>query len=357
MKKPQLWIMSLTVALAAAACTRAGTEQQAREAASEVKQAAARAGETLADGWLTAKVQGKYFADKDIKARYIDVGTRDGVVTVKGYVENDTLRQRALDIARKTEGVKQVTDELLIGYSPRDAFAAAPASSPVATSGADETANRPAERPVADDAMITSLIQAKYYLDPSVKTRNVDVSTHAGVVTLRGQVASDDERAQALLLARTTEGVQRVEDSLTIDASLGQPPSPLRGSGAPGPTPPQGSSEPPASPGLGDARPAVPNATTQPPQTPRSGAASAPAASAPARSGDTAVASALETKIAGDAQLKGADIQVSARDGIVMLQGTVPNQAAKQRAVTMARQTAGVVQVVDRLTVASRKVQ
>lgn len=357
MNKPQLWIVALIVALAAAACNRTETQQQAREAASEVKQAAARAGETLADGWLTAKVQGKYFADKDIKARYIDVGTRDGVVTVKGYVENDTLRQKALGIARNTEGVKQVNDELLIGYSPREAFAATPAPSPVATSGADEAANRAAERPVADDAMITSLIQAKYYLDPSVKTRNVDVSTHAGVVTLRGQVASDNERAQALLLARTTEGVQRVEDSLTIDASLGQSPSPLPGSGEPAASTPLRSGEPSASPGLGDARPALPNAATPPPATPRSGAASAPAGSAPARSGDTSVAGALEAKLAGDAQLKGAGIQVSARDGIVMLQGTVPNQAAKQRAVTMARRTEGVVQVVDRLTVASRKVR
>jgi hyperosmotically inducible protein len=335
MNKPQLWTIALAVVLASAACTRTETEQQAREAASEVKRVAARAGDTLADGWLTAKVQGKYFADKEIKGRYIDVRTRDGVVTVKGYVESDTLRQRALDIARNTEGVKQVTDELLIGYSPRDTFAAAPPVSPVATSGADDATDAPVQRPAPDDAMVTSLIQARFYLDPSVKTRNVDVSTHSGVVTLRGQVASDNERAQALLLARTTEGVQRVEDSLTIDASLDQP--------VPPPT-------------LGEARPAVPNATTPAPAAPAaSGRSAVPAPSAPARSEDTSVESALKAKLAGDAQVKASGIQVTARNGIVMLQGTVPSAAAKQRAVNLARETEGVVQVVDRLTVGKQR--
>jgi len=41
-----------------------------------------------------------------------------------------------------------------------------------------------------------------------------------GVVTLRGSVASETERAQALLLARSASGVQRVEDYLVVDAAL-----------------------------------------------------------------------------------------------------------------------------------------
>ena len=58
------------------------------------------------------------------------------------------------------------------------------------------------------------------HLDPTIKGRNISVELTAGVVTLRGQVASEDERAQALMLARSTPGVQRVEDYLTVDAAL-----------------------------------------------------------------------------------------------------------------------------------------
>ena len=62
--------------------------------------------------------------------------------------------------------------------------------------------------------------QAKYFLDPAIKERNIRVELANGVITLRGQVASENERAQALTLARSTPGVQRVEDYLTVDAAL-----------------------------------------------------------------------------------------------------------------------------------------
>lgn len=211
-------ILVLTIS-ATAACNRADAEREAREAAAGIRTAAADAGDRLADGWLTAKVQAKFFADDDIKARYIDVSSRDGAVTLHGFVESDALRQKAVEIARVTDGVVRVDDQLLIGQAPP---AADTGASPIPTTGVDESGSGGATAP--DDAMVTSLIQARYFVEPVIKTRHIDVTTVNGVVTLRGTVASDDERARALLLARTTQGVQRVEDALRIDASLTTPP-------------------------------------------------------------------------------------------------------------------------------------
>jgi osmotically-inducible protein OsmY len=42
------------------------------------------------------------------------------------------------------------------------------------------------------------------------------VATDGGVVTLNGEVGDETERAEALLLARTTEGVKRVEDGVVL---------------------------------------------------------------------------------------------------------------------------------------------
>jgi osmotically-inducible protein OsmY len=185
--------------------------------------------------------------------------------------------------------------------------------------------------------MVTSLVQSKYFVDPSIKMRDIDVSTTNGVVTLRGQVASDTERAQALLLARTTYGVQRVEDALTIDASLAQP---VAGTGG---TPAGGSL--PSSPvaGAGEAAPA---ATATPPTSP-----SPAAGTSDARAADSPLEKTLRSKLATDPQVKAAGLEVSARDGIVLLQGTVATQAAKQKALTLARETEGVMQVIDRIAV------
>ena len=111
---------------------------------------------------------------------------------------------------------------------PDDSGSTAPLGErPVGTSG------QPADQRVPlDDASVTSRIQARYFLDQAIKGRRIDVDTRDGIVTLRGDVASDNERAQALLLARTTPGVERVEDALMVNMAIDAPapPTPTIGS-------------------------------------------------------------------------------------------------------------------------------
>ena len=45
----------------------------------------------------------------------IDVDTNNGVVTLNGTISNAAERRRALEIARDTDGVKSVKDNLKIG--------------------------------------------------------------------------------------------------------------------------------------------------------------------------------------------------------------------------------------------------
>ncbi|HZJ33130.1 MAG TPA: BON domain-containing protein [Vicinamibacterales bacterium] len=225
MKIPRVFAATVVLALASvAACNRAETsrdaehaKEQMKSAANQAKSAATQAGEKLADSWLTSKIQAQFFADDDIKSRYINVGSRDGVVTLKGFVESDDARRQVLEITRNTDGVKQIDDhQLLVGRPAHESFDSAAATSlpePVATSGL-------APAPGASDSTTMTMIQAKYFMDPAIKARNIDVQVANGVVTLKGSVGSETERQQALLLARSAAGVQRVEDYLTVDAAL-----------------------------------------------------------------------------------------------------------------------------------------
>ena len=52
-----------------------------------------------------------------------------------------------------------------------------------------------------------------------------------------------------------------------------------------------------------------------------------------------------------DAQVKGSSIEVGADNGVVTLEGPVANSAAHDRALALTRETDGVVQIVDRLSV------
>jgi osmotically-inducible protein OsmY len=238
MRTPQLLCgVAAALTLVAGGCNRADTNAQTQRAAAEVRGAASKARDELADAWLTTQIQAKYFADRDIKARYIDVSTNNHVVTLDGYVQSDDARRHAVDLAKETNGVREVQDRLLIGQAPRTADRTLPAdtaANPAATSPAPaapaapsnetaattgQTSSAPADRPI-DDARITTTIQAKYFVSATVKGRRIDVDTRGGVVTLRGQVASEREREEALRAARETAGVQRVEDMLTVDAGL-----------------------------------------------------------------------------------------------------------------------------------------
>jgi osmotically-inducible protein OsmY len=79
----------------------------------------------------------------------------------------------------------------------------------IATAGAGAEAR-------IEDGAVTAAVKTKLLADQMVSGMRIDVDTHDGVVVLTGTVGSAEARARANELARTTEGVVRVEDKLTM---------------------------------------------------------------------------------------------------------------------------------------------
>src|ERR687896_100312 len=88
------------------------------------------------------------------------------------------------------------------------------------------------------DAGITTSVKTQLAADDIVKARRIDVDTRDRVVTLTGEVRSDVEEAQALQIARNTDGVSSVVDQLSVVPETEV--APTTGAGAP-----------PAGPGFG----------------------------------------------------------------------------------------------------------
>lgn len=63
---------------------------------------------------------------------------------------------------------------------------------------------------------ITNAVEAKLTSDERLKDRAIEVSSQAGSLTLRGEVASEDEKAVAEELARSVDGVDVVINELVI---------------------------------------------------------------------------------------------------------------------------------------------
>ena len=91
---------------------------RARDAGAEIGDRAATAADqarnAIEDGGLTAKIKSKMALDDTIKASRIDVDTANRVVTLTGTVETDAQRQRALQLARETDGVRNVVDRIKV---------------------------------------------------------------------------------------------------------------------------------------------------------------------------------------------------------------------------------------------------
>ena len=93
--------------------------EKAREVGAKVgektAQAASRAEEVFSDGALTAKIKSKMALDDLVQARTIDVTTNNRVVTLSGTVRSAAEHDRAMQLAKETDGVTRVVDRLAGG--------------------------------------------------------------------------------------------------------------------------------------------------------------------------------------------------------------------------------------------------
>jgi osmotically-inducible protein OsmY len=101
------------------------TRETAREAREEARQGAETARDTAAgaadrtqnavtDAAITSGVKGKFLADTAVSGLKIDVDTRDGVVTLTGTVSTSAEADRAMVLARETNGVTRVINNLQV---------------------------------------------------------------------------------------------------------------------------------------------------------------------------------------------------------------------------------------------------
>lgn len=150
------------------------------------------------DLWLKVKILTTYALSEHLNPFTIDVSVSNGEVTLTGMVENSIQSDLAAEIAKGVKGVKKVDNKLII----------------------NSTVQRDTERSAfmhyVDDANITARVKSKLLLDPNTHGLNVHVTTKNGVVTLKGELKSDIEVDLVRQIARNTNGVVDVEDSLII---------------------------------------------------------------------------------------------------------------------------------------------
>ena len=148
-----------------------------------------------------------------------------------------------------------------------------------------------------DDSGITAKAKAALVDDEAIKSTDISVETHKGVVTLNGFVASQDQAEKAVALVQKVEGVKSVSDKLHVKDSKS---STLKG-----------------------------------------------------YAGDTATTSEIKAKLLADDIVPSRNVKVETTDGVVQLSGEVANEAQSDRAESIAKAIEGVKSVKNDLKVKS----
>lgn len=148
-----------------------------------------------------------------------------------------------------------------------------------------------------DDSGVTAKAKAALVDDDAIKSTDISVKTHNGVVTLSGFVTSQDQAEKAVALVKKVEGVKSVSDKLHVKDSKNQ--------------------------------------------------------SVKGYAGDTATTSEIKAKLLADDIIPSRKVKVETNDGVVLLSGTVDNKAQSDRAEGIAKAIEGVKSVKNDLTVKS----
>lgn len=199
---------------------------------------------SASDPGVTTAVKSKLAADETVKAYQIDVDTAGGVVTLSGAVDNQAAKERAVQLARETDGVQRVEDRITVDpmmtvdHQARQAGSEAADRAEGTAGSASDKAGDAAEKigeaaratgeaasqavrdatPVVADAGITAAVKSRLLADPDVAGLRIDVDTKGKVVTLTGTVKTAAQVAEAEKLARETPGVVRVVNNLKVGA-------------------------------------------------------------------------------------------------------------------------------------------
>jgi hyperosmotically inducible protein len=151
---------------------------------------------------ITTKIKSRLETDRTVNASQVQVSTQNKVVTLSGAVDSPASKERAVAVARGVEGVMDVVDNLSVST--------AVASMPKSAVG---TASAP------NDSAITVAVKQKLQEKPETAVEKITVDTQGGVVILTGIVKTPEEKDEVIQIARNTDGVQRVEDRLTVGTS------------------------------------------------------------------------------------------------------------------------------------------
>lgn len=136
-------------------------------------------------------IEDELMMDEAVSAARIDITVNDGIATLSGTTSNLLEKDRAQRIAEAVKGVRAVINRINI-HSPE----------------------------LRTDKEIEQAIEQAWLADAATQAYQVSVKASGGVATLAGKVDSWQEQQLAAKVAKGVSGVRSVKNNITVDYKL-----------------------------------------------------------------------------------------------------------------------------------------
>lgn len=159
-------------------------------------------GDVVDDATITTAVKSKLLWSKHTEGMDTKVVTHNGKVELSGTVATQQAKQQAEKLAKNTDGVRSVNNQLLVSDNKAD------------TKGYGKNDDK--KGTLISDSWITTKVKSTFMYSSNVSSADISVNTDNGIVTLAGKVDSGVEQALAIELAQNIRGVRSVSSKQLI---------------------------------------------------------------------------------------------------------------------------------------------
>lgn len=151
-------------------------------------------GEKIDDTVITTQVKMALMKDSSTATFGTDVTTTNGIVVLKGTVQNNDEKDITTKVVASVQGVKSVQNEMKVTNEQ--------------TSTISES---------IEDSAITTKVKITLNSHPSTKTLKTSIATNNSVVTISGKAENTGEIERVTKVVEDVKGVKSVVNNMTIE--------------------------------------------------------------------------------------------------------------------------------------------
>ena len=167
----------------------------------------------LSDRQMKNELEDKFDADSQLKDLDLDVEVKDGKATVSGIVPTDQTKRKIDMLARTVSGLTAVDNKATVQG---------------ARTGADKKVmededmkapeGRPEEKPQKErsDSGMGVELKTKFFADSQLSGWDVNIDVKNGVITMTGTVPNEQHKRKADMLAKTIAGQRGINNELQV---------------------------------------------------------------------------------------------------------------------------------------------